>query len=131
MVADRRIILERRIARLENAIRNANRQQMRRKFESADNFEPELRKLVERGLVGKSGFIVSSNWVNNGAEINIQDDMGDEEYYDDWDSDYATYRVTLDDGMYNVTYSGNFSDPNLGTFSTLRAAARAIVEDRG
>ena len=125
----RRLTLEQRITRLENAIKASR--SARRKFESMGNFEDALRGLVEHGLEGHDCYVVASDWHNNGAEIDIQDDMGDTEYYDDWESNYATYRVTFDGRKYNVSVDSSSSEDDLGVFSTLFDAAKAILKDRG
>lgn len=128
MIKNRKLTLEQRISRLEKLL---NTRVKSRKFEGVNSFESELRTLIERGLEDSGCFIASSDWDGRAVEIDIQDDMDDEEYCDGWECDYATYRVEFDGRMYNVTVNGNFSEPDLGSFHSLRDVADAILYDRG
>lgn len=119
--------LEQRIARLERAI--AGNKALRRINESADEWGDAILRIVQNDLEPDYE-VLSGSPDGNEYEIDIQDNMGDEMYYDDWESNYETYTVTEDGRGYTVSVVGNFANKTLGTFQTVDQAANAIINFR-
>ncbi len=120
----RKLTLEERIIRLEKLLsnrRSANNSKQFRKCESShdaaradDATCNDLVTLLSKKLPDQvvDGYAVP----NTGTlAIDIQDDMGDEEYYDEWESNYMHYDVKV--GYYIA---------DLGIFASLDEAAEAI-----
>lgn len=125
----KKLTLEQRIARLERVIAG-NRSSRRRVNESVSDEGDYVLRMVQDDL--EPDYEVLSGTLDGGDayEIDIQDNMGDEEYYDDWESNYETYRIEATGRGYKVSVTGNFANKTLGVFTNLDQVAKAIIDFR-
>ena len=122
------ITLESRIKRLERLLKT-------RKFESA-NLETmckqAFRMLQAQG--SRMGIeVMDFDTVGDHFEIDVQDDMEGQEYYDDWECDYEVFGLYPNvDGTVNVQLmSSSFNNPtDLGVCSTASEIVQTILDYR-
>ena len=130
-----KLTLERRIIRLERLLKS---RRSGRKFEEHNDFMRTAEKVLLT-LQNKIDDIleISGNEDDDKFVIYIQDNMDqyDQEYYDDWESNWEEFVLSPnEDGTIHVEYGySNFNDKGdeIGDFNNVREAVKANAKESG
>lgn len=123
------------IMTFESRINHLEKLLKTRKFESTNlqtMCQQAFRMLQAQG--SRIGIeVLGFDTVGDHFEIDIQDDMDGQEYYDDWECDYEVFGLyPNDDGTVNVQLiSSNFNNPtDLDVCSTANEIVQTILDYR-